>query len=416
MTLRVRSTVLDDDRPLLDLAPDRDDVVAWVRDGDGFVGWGTAHHLDPGTGPRRFDDAARRVSALLLGAEVHDEVDLPGTRGVALASFTFDPDTAGSTVVVPRTVVGRRDGVTWCTTVDPEGAPPVPGPGTQPRPRPRHDRPRYAGASMPDLQWLEAVARAIEMIEDGRLDKVVLARDHALWSREVFDPVDVAGRLTATFPSCHTFVVDGLVGATPELLVARHGDAVTSRVLAGTTARSGDRTRDDALGRALLDSDKDGWEHRLAVASVREVLDARCDEPTEVVGPGLLRLDNVQHLATDVTGRATGRPHVLELAGALHPTAAVGGTPRQVALDVIAELEGMGRHRYAAPVGWFDHAGDGEFGIALRCAHLEGARARLFAGVGVVRASLPEDELEETRLKLLAMQRVLSPLDRAHRS
>ncbi|MEX2328332.1 MAG: isochorismate synthase [Nitriliruptoraceae bacterium] len=411
MTLHVRSTVLDDDRPLLDLAPDRDDVVAWVRDGDGFVGWGRARNVDPGTGTGRFTRAADEVTAALAGADVDDAVGRAGSRGVAIASFTFDPDTAGSTIVVPRTLVARRDGVTWCTTVDPDGSPPVPGPGTDPRPRPRHDRPRYAGASIPDLRWLEAVALAVEMIDAGRLDKVVLARDHALWSREVFDPVDVARRLTTTFPSCHTFIADGLVGATPELLVARHADTVTSRVLAGTAARSDDPVLDERLGRALLDSDKDRWEHQLAVTSVREVLDARCDEPTEATGPGLLRLDNVQHLATDVAGRASGRPHVLELAGDLHPTAAVGGTPRDVALQVIAELEGMGRHRYAAPVGWFDHSGDGEFGIALRCAHLEGARARLFAGVGVVGASLPEDELEETRLKLLAMQRVLSPLD-----
>jgi menaquinone-specific isochorismate synthase len=409
--VRVRTVLLDDDRPLLDLIP-RDGegravaaAVAWVRADEGLVGWGTAARLDPGPGPARFAtaDAALRD----LSAEVDDAVGLPGTGLVSFGSFAFDDQVAGSVVAVPRVVVGRREGTTWLTTIDPRGAAAAPGPAAGAPVAPRRDRPRFAGSSKPDLHWLEAVAFAVERIRAGDLEKVVLARDHAVWSREPFDPVDLATRLTARFPRCHTFVVDGLVGATPELLLSRRRERVVSRVLAGTTGRSEDEAEDAALGAALLASDKDRREHVFAADSVREVLAPWCDELTHDPAPRLLRLDNVQHLATTFEGRLHGARSALEVVAALHPTAAVGGTPRADAVTMIRDLEGMDRGRYAAPVGWTDPAGDGEWGIALRCAEIAGARARLFAGVGVVAESLPEAELEETRLKLRAMQAAL---------
>jgi menaquinone-specific isochorismate synthase len=415
--VRVRTVPLADDRPLLDLVPHAHggtslDAVAWVRAGEGLVGWGTAIRLDPGPGSARF--AAADEALRTIDAEVVDEVGLPGTGLVAFGSFAFDDDAAGSVVVVPRVVVGRRDGRTWLTTIDPDGAGPVPGPTTTPPAPAERDRPRFAGSSKPDLYWLEAVATAVDRIRAGDLEKVVLARDHAVWSREPFDPLDLARRLTARFPRCHTFVVDGLVGATPELLLARRGRDVLSRVLAGTTGRSDDEAEDAALGAALLASDKDRREHVFAAESVREVLTPWCDELSHDAAPRLLRLDNVQHLATTFEGRLRDGRSSLEVVAALHPTAAVGGTPRAEAVALIHELEGMDRGRYAAPVGWTDVAGDGEWGIALRCAELAGARARLFAGVGIVAESLPEAELEETRLKLRAMQAALDedPADR----
>jgi menaquinone-specific isochorismate synthase len=404
--LRVRTTPLADGRPLLDLAPVRN-AVAWVRQGDGLVGWGVAARIEAGTGPDRFATADAALRDLAAEADVIDQVGLPGSGLVGLASFAFAADAAGSVLLVPRMIVGRRLGATWVTTIDPPGSEPVPGPASSAPVAPPRDRPRFAGSSQPDLHWLEAVASAIERIRAGELDKVVLARDHAVWSHEPFDPLDVARRLTARFPRCHTFVVDGLVGATPELLLSRSGDQVVSRVLAGTTGRSRDEVEDASLGAALLASDKDLREHEYAAASVQEVLEPLCDELLHDAEPRLLRLDNVQHLATSFSGRLRAPRSSLEIVAALHPTAAVGGTPRADALRLIAELEGMDRGRYAAPVGWTDPSGDGEWGIALRCAELSGARARLFAGVGIVAASLPEAELEETRLKLLAMQAVL---------
>lgn len=400
--LRAVTSPIDLDRPLLDLLPDAADP-AWVRDGEGLVGWGVAARIDAGTGEGRFERASERLGELTDRVAVEDDVGVPGGGIVAFASFTFDPLSHGSVLLVPATTVGRRDGRTWMTRIGPADALPDPAlpPAADPRPI---DRVRYAGASMPDLHWLQAVADAIGRIADGDVDKVVLARDHAVWAREPFDARLLTGRLAARFPGCFTFSVDGLVGATPELLVRRRGREVAARVLAGTTGRRDDPAGDEALGAALLRSDKDLAEHRYATTSVRDVLAGRCDDLAIDDEPSLLKLANVQHLATDVEGRLRRDDTVLELADGLHPTAAVGGVPTDRAVELIRELEGMDRDRYAGPVGWVAADGDGELGIALRCAQLSGARARLFAGAGIVAGSLPEDELEETRLKLGAMR------------
>lgn len=402
--------------PLLAAAPTAS-PLAWVRHGEGLVAWGEATRIQPGPGAERILRADAAFEQLAAQAEIEDPVARPGSGLVAFGSFSFDARTGGSVLIVPRRVLGRRDGVTWLTTIDPVDPPdgpavddvdPPPPPRTHPPAVVVRDRPRYAGSSQPDLYWLEAVAAAITRITaDDGLEKVVLARDHAVWSREPFDAADLARRLAVRFPGCHTFVVDGLVGATPELLLARRGAQVSSRVLAGTVGRDPDPVRDEALGAGLLESAKDRWEHELAARSVAQVLGPRCARLTHGEAPSLLRLDNVMHLATTFDGELTAPTRALELVHALHPTAAVGGTPRARATALIRELEGMDRGRYAAPVGWTDADGDGEWGIALRCAELSGARARLFAGVGVVDASLPEAELEETRLKLLAMQAAL---------
>jgi menaquinone-specific isochorismate synthase len=396
---RVRTVALDDPGPLLALVPDSSALV-WLRHGDGLVAWGEAGRVEVGAAEQRFPRAARRLAALFERADVTDEVQMPGTGPVAFGSFTFDPDLGDSVLVVPRMLVGRRDGTTWLTRIDAPDAPyppaVVPGPPA--------DRVRYAGSSLPDVQWLEAVSTAIDAIGAGSYDKVVLARDYAVWSKARFDARRLLHRLADRFPECFTFACADLVGATPELLVRRIGRRVESLVLAGSAGRDDDPTADAALGEQLLESKKDRGEHELAVASVHEALAARAvlDPPAEAT---LLRLANVQHLATRVTGQLDApAPTALELAGALHPSAAVCGTPTRAAMQAIRALEGMDRGRYSGPVGWVDARGDGEWGIALRCAQLSGARARLFAGAGIVEGSLPEAELEETRIKLNAMQ------------
>ncbi len=405
--LTVTTRPLDDDRPLVDLLP-VDDGLLWSRRDEGLVGWGTAVRFAPGTGPDRLTRAEHALAALADRAHVDDPVGVPGGGLAAFASFTFDPRTAGSVVVVPRRLVGRRDGRTWQTRIDgPDLADDVPDPAVLPLPEPVRDRVRFAGSSLPDVQWLDAVARAVKEIEAGRLDKVVLARDHAVWSHHRLDPRWLAGRLARRFPDCFTFLVDALIGATPELLLRRTGREVLSVSLAGSAPRGQDAEADAAAGAALLASDKDQREHAFAARSVAAALTPVCDDCEVSPEPFLLRLDNVQHLATEVRGRLAGADSVLSLVDRLHPTAAVGGTPRDAALALIRQLEGMDRGRYAGPVGWVAADGDGEFGIALRCAELSGARARLFAGAGVVDGSLPEDELEETRVKLRAMQGAL---------
>lgn len=405
--LTVTTRPLADDRALVDLLP-VDDGLLWSRRGEGLVGWGTAVRMAPGTGPERFARAEQVLADLADHAHVDDAVGVPGGGLLGFASFTFDPETPGSVLVVPRRVVGRRDGVTWQTRIDaPHLTDDVPEPAAVTPPPPVRDRVRFAGSSLPDVQWLDAVAQAVKQIEAGALDKVVLARDHAVWSEERLDPRWLAGRLTGRFPDCFTFLVESLIGATPELLVRRTGRDVLSLALAGSAPRGADADADADAGAALLASDKDRREHAYAARSVAAALGPVCAHSSVSPDPFLLRLDNVQHLATEVRGTLASDVSVLGLVDRLHPTAAVGGTPRDRALRMIRELEGMDRGRYAGPVGWVAAGGDGEFGIALRCAELSGARARLFAGAGIVAGSLPEDELEETRVKLRAMQGAL---------
>ena len=372
----------------------------WLAPSVELAGWGAAVRLAPDDAATR--DASADALARRFAGIAGDDPDLPGP--VAFASLTFDAAAAGSVLVIPRTVVRRRAGRAWLTVV---GDRPVtaadlslPDP---PRP-PASQRVRYAGASAAEIAWLDAVDRAVRRIRAGEVEKVVLARDRLVYGDERFDLPRLVTRLRARFPECFTFRVDGLVGASPELLVRRDGVRLTSLVLAGTARRGADEGEDHRFGADLLASAKDLAEHRPAVASVRGALEPVTTELDVEATPHLLRLANVQHLATSVTGTLAASVDVLSLARRLHPTAAVGGTPTRRALELITELETIDRGRYAGPVGWIDATGDGELAIALRCAQIDGARARLFAGAGIVRDSLPESELEETRLKLRAMQ------------
>lgn len=390
--------------PLLDHRPS----VAWLSPTVSLVGWGSALDVSAGTGRGRFRRAGDAFDAWVGSVRIRDEVGMPGTGPVAFPSFTFDDREEGSVLVVPEVAFGRRDGRWFVTTVgDADPGPYLHPAGTGDRPA---DRPRYAGSSVPDLLWLEAAAEAIDRIGRGELDKVVLAHDYAVWSKTPFDERSLLTRLHAAFPECYTFLVAGLVGASPELLVRKTGRRIDSIPLAGSAPRHADPTVDERLGKELLASDKNRREHDLAVASVGRVLGEMCERLVRDPEPTLLRLANVQHLATRFQGElAAGpaAPDVFDVLAGLHPTAAVGGSPTGAALAVIRSLEHMRRGRYAGPVGWVDGAGNSEVAIALRCAELSGARARLFAGAGLVAGSHPEDELEETRIKLAAMLSVL---------
>ena len=402
MSTQAHVEEIDDPRPLLAMLPELpdDERFAFVRGDEGAIGWGVAAHIPVGTGPGRFERGRDGLAA--LAAEV-------GRGLVAFASFTFDEDEDASVMVVPRTVVVRRDGATRRITVgEVESADAAPQ-RAEASQEGQGDRPRYAGSSLRDDAWLEAVARAVSAIEVGEYAKVVLARDLHLWSRAPFDTTGVLHALAERFPSCFTFLVDHLLGASPELLLRRSSDRITSRVLAGTAARGDDEVEDAALGAALMASDKDRHEHDLALSSAVASLTPFCSLLDAPDAPSLVRLDNVQHLGSDISGMldVAQDTHVLSLLGALHPTAAVGGAPRDAAVAAIRELEGMSRGRYAGPVGWCTPDGDGEFAIALRCAEVRGDRARLFAGAGIVAGSLPEAELTETWLKLRAMTGVL---------
>ncbi len=403
--VRVRTRPLADGG-LLERLPD-ERPLCWVRGGEGIVGWGEVARFTT-SGPGRFAEADAWWRAFAAGLQVHDEVGAEGTGPVAFASFTFADASPGSVVIVPRVVVGRAGGRAWITEFADDGPSVV---------RVRPVRPsgplRFAEGRLPVAGYRAAVAEAVDRMRCGALDKVALAHDLLAVAEAPLDPRHLLGGLARRYPSCWSFAVDGLVGATPELLLRRSGATVSSRVLAGTAWSEDAAPADGAeLARRLLSSDKDRREHALAVESLAAALRPLCTQLDVPPEPGVLALRNVSHLVSDVHGKLDrdDPASLLRLAAAAHPTAAVGGTPRDAAVALIAELEGMDRGRYAGPVGWMDADGDGELGIALRCAQLDGPVARLFAGCGVVADSDPDTEVREAAAKLLPVREALAGL------
>lgn len=373
--------------------------LAWVRRGEGLVGWGVAARIVL-RGPDRFTRAAEWTHRVLGGLQVMDEVRLPGSGPVAFGSFAFD-ESQPSVLILPRMIIGRYRGRSWLTVIEPS----APTPGAAPRPP---GTLRYGDAD--PQAWQHAVAVAVDRIRAGQLSKVVLARELAARSEHPVDPRWLASRLAERFPDCWTFLVEGLIGATPELLVRLRDGAVTSRVLAGTMASTmASRVGEPPANPADWPA-KDRAEHGYAVRSVLESL-AGCAGETAAAEPFVLNLANVAHLATEVTGRAAPGSSVFALLAALHPSAAVCGTPRAAAARVIGELEGFARRRYAGPVGWVDATGQGEWGIALRCAELDATdprRLTLYAGCGIVAGSDPRAEFAESEAKLQAIRAALA--------
>ena len=397
------SVEVDDPGELLSWLPSGQ-PFAFLRGGDGLVGWGVAARLPHRAQPRSGGELAADVADLLTAMTVRDDVGVPGSGPVAVTSLTFDPEASGSVVVVPKVVLGRRDGRSWLTLVTPPGRVEVPTLRRRPTAAAAPVHARVETAVPAEAQWREAVASATVRMQAGELEKVVLARAVDVVADSVVDGRLVAARLARRFPSCFTYVCDGLVGASPELLVRRFGRQAESLVLAGTVRRGDDETETAALEHGLLTSSKDRHEHRLAAESVSASLAPIAVEVVADAEPHVLRLANLSHLATNVQAWLPEHaPSALSLAAALHPTAAVGGVPTARSLDLIRSLEAAPRDRYAGPVGWVDGNGDGEFALALRCAQLEGARARLWAGAGIVAESDPDAEVAETTVKLDAV-------------
>jgi menaquinone-specific isochorismate synthase len=404
--LVVRTSPIPDPGALLDLLP-ADDAVAWVHRGDGIVGWGRAAEIST-AGPDRFTEAAAWWRDLSAHAVVRDDVDLPGSGLVAFGSFAFADGGAGSTMVVPEVVVGRRDGVAWLTVIG-TGITTLPD-VTATSPAADPSGVAFADGPVDSSTWQGLVTEAVRRIEADDLDKVVLARDLIATLAEPIDVRSPLSRLAAAYPSCWTFHVDGFFGSTPEMLVRLERGLVTSRVLAGTIRRTGDDTHDLALAGSLARSSKDLEEHEYAVRSVAEALAPHCTSMNVPETPFVLHLPNVMHLATDVTGVMKNGASALTLAAALHPSAAVGGTPTAAAVDLIAEIELLDRGRYAGPVGWIDARGDGEWGIGLRSAQIadDGTTVRLFAGCGIVADSVAADELAESNAKFIPVRDALA--------
>jgi menaquinone-specific isochorismate synthase len=406
--LFVRTVDVPDPGDLLSGLP-QPELVAWVHQGAGLVGWGEAARVTLPAGEDRFTAGEKWLRSLFDAADVDDRVRTRGSGPVAFGSFTFDASSDGSVLIVPRVLLGRDGrGRAWLTTVTEPAQPGEPAGSAEPVNPPAIVA--WREGSLPSPQWQHAVAEAVTAIKAGVVRKVVLARDVFATAAEPIDTRVVLRRLAGRYPDCFTFACDGMVGATPELLVRRAGREVSALVLGGTTPRGADPAQDLALGQELLASAKNTEEHVYAVVSIRDALRPLCQTLDVEARPALLKFPNLQHLGTKVHGTLAvngTQKSALALAAAVHPPAAVCGTPTQAALELIRELEQMDRERYAGPVGWVDADGNGEWGIAIRSAQLSGNTARLFAGCGIVAASDPDAELAETLVKLQPMRGAL---------
>jgi isochorismate synthase len=400
--LVARTRRLDRDVDLLAVAGA--DGVLIEQAGIGLAGRGEALRIPLPTGSGRLAEAAGEVAAALGRISADDEVGLPGCGPVAFAALPFT-DTAAGSVVVPALIVGRADdGTRWVTTVGPADHIAAVADVVAPPSAPSMSTSFTVRSTRPPSEWCDAVAAVVSRLRERELTKVVLAREVVVEADAPIDVVNVLQRLRAAYPSTMLYSVDGLVGATPELLVSRFGDVVRSHPFAGTTPRTGDPAADARAAASLLASAKDRAEHQITIDMVLDTVLPFCSYVDSEPEPTIVSLANVQHLASLVEGRLSSPPATaLALVAALHPTPAVCGWPTKDALDVIEELELLDRGRYTGAVGWVDGDGDGRFGVAIRCAEIDGRQARLFAGNGIVADSNPEAELAETQAKLLAM-------------
>ncbi len=272
---------------------------------------------------------------------------------------------------------------------------------------------RYSvGSAMPPEHYEAAVEHATALIREGRLEKIVLAREVEARAPESYDPGAMLGVLREAFPACYCFCVGRgeatLIAASPELLVRREGHRVSTLALAGSTRRSADPAVDDHLGEQLLRDESYRSEHAIVARRIERTLRPHAVWVAAAPEPELVKIANIQHLATPIRAQLAAPIDALELAGLMHPTPAVGGEPREVAMPLIPALEGLDRGWYAGPVGWTDATGDGEFCVALRCALLRDNVARCYAGNGIVRDSNPQAELAETEVKLQALLPLLT--------
>jgi menaquinone-specific isochorismate synthase len=375
-----------------------------------MVGLGVVETLSF-SGKTRIKDAGAAWREVAAAARVTDMVDVAGSGLVAFGTFAFrSTSKVPSVLIIPRLIVGQRAGVTWLTRIgfaDEQveqlteataqklfeeqvsasaelGAAPVV---------------HLSPASLSEVGFTSAVTKAIKRIDAGEVEKVVLARELEGTLAGTQDLRVAITRLTESYPDCWTFSVDGLFGSSPETLITVHGKKVTARVLAGTARRGSDTATDLTNAAELASSHKDLDEHGFATRSVVNALTPYAEQLTVSDAPFTLKLPNLWHLATDIAGTLASGSNSLDLVFALHPTAAVAGTPTVAAVEVIDDLEPFDRGRYAGPVGWIGADGDGEWAIALRCAQLSGSTVTAYAGCGIVSDSVAEKELVETEMK-----------------
>ncbi len=405
------------------------------RDGFAIAGLGVAHEV-VSRGPGRFRDVVGACARATRDRLAEEPSGLPAGAGpVWVGGFSFSPDGGSkphwssfppALLVMPELVLHRVGGTTTLTLCA------LAGPGTEPGAVAERLGARLAGlraaplpltdphptgqmriaSVLPPERFEGSVTEAVERIRAGELDKVVLAREVVVEAPRAHDPAALYGALRELFPSCFCFCCGSpeaaFCAASPELLVRRGGAGATSVALAGSTRRSADPSVDDHLGEQLLRSTKDRREHEIVARRIERALAPHSVWVEAAPEPGLVKVANIQHLATPIHAQLSEPRSAVELAGILHPTPAVGGEPMDRALLAIDELEGLDRGWYAGPVGWMDAAEDGEFCVAVRSALLRDRTARLYAGGGIVARSDPAAELAETEVKLDALLPLLA--------
>ena len=409
MSVLITTEILGEHPVLTSVNTKLDLVSAWVRSGDGLVGFGEYKKFEV-KGENRFKEAKswweERVSEFKIQNNVHGS----GTGPILFSSFSFDPNEI-SVLVIPEILIGQKNGKSWITWIGDVKQPNLEKINTAPV----SGEVKWQEGSISEQAWQSQVSSAINAIKSNKLEKVVLARDITATSKTEIGVRSLLQRLEIEYPSTWIFLVDGLIGATPELLVRLSKSLVTSRVLAGTIRKSGNEDRDLTLAASLAKSSKDLEEHEYAVRSVADALAPFCSSTNVPEAPFVLHLSNVMHLATDVTGvlnDSAKQSDIFTLIAQLHPSAAVCGTPALEANKLINELEQMNRQRYAGPVGWIDANNDGEIAIALRCGQLSNDQKsiRIFAGCGIVAGSDPATEFAESQAKLMPMRTALETL------
>jgi salicylate biosynthesis isochorismate synthase/menaquinone-specific isochorismate synthase len=396
-----------------------------------LAGLGVAHEATS-RGEGRFAEVAEECQRIGRGCVLEEPSGLPAGAGpVWLGGFAFDPD-GGSTptwsslapasLVLPEISICRSGERSFLTVNA------IVGPGDDSERLGERLGTRLAGlrldaplplldphptahaeirSARPPREFEAAVEGATARIEEGEFSKVVLAREVIVRAAAAHDPAALFGAMREQFPACFCFCCGtpeaAFIGASPELLVRRAGASVSTVALAGSTRRSSDPAVDDHLGEQLLRSDKNRREQRIVSERIVRALRPHAVWVEAAAEPEIVKVANIQHLATPVIAQLAEPHSAIEMAGLLHPTPAVGGEPWPAAAAAITDLEGMDRGWYAAPVGWMDATEDGEFCVALRSALLRDREAHLFAGVGVVAGSDPAAELEETEVKLGAL-------------
>jgi isochorismate synthase len=407
------------------------------RDGFALGTLGTAYAVDSAPAGDRFGAAAGECSELMRDAVIGEPPDRLAAGPVWVGGFAFFPDGGrdpqwaslpATLLVLPEVSLARTGDETAvtvnviCRTGDEAGEllaralARVAGlrdadlPLADPDPAGGYD---IASVASPH-DYERAVAEAARLVRAREVDKLVLAREVRVGSGRPFNPGAVFDALRSGYPSCYCFCMGtpeaAFIGASPELLVRRAGAVVSTVALAGSARRSADPAVDDHLGERLLHSPKDLDEHRIVVGTIERSLEPLSIWVAAADEPAVVKVANIQHLGTPVRAQLADPRSVVELAGALHPTSAVGGEPWEAADPLVRRLEQLDRGWYAGPVGWMDAAEDGELCVALRCALLQGGTAHCYAGVGVVADSDPEAELAETELKLQAIVPALTGL------